>query len=334
MPKGWTRLISDADRGDFFESRWRAPAPDRALLVITYRPDSGASPEAIAEAARASLATDRTYSEVAFGAIELNGDDAWRWVYGVDGQARATWYLNPCGTSIAVYAATKPSELLRWAPTFRAVTASRAPHLLLTARGPIACGARCACTRCSPGRSGSRPPSPRARPAGWARCAGMLDQLRGHDLHTRARAGVPARAPAGTAPILVDTGYAADAQARPARTLGPGTARLFPHRSTTSTSCSSAPACAPPTSGSCVMTHLHSDHASGAERFTRPRDVRRRPPRVGHRRPRRARDPQGRVHPRRHPHDPPPRGPRLRRAARAAARPVQPDHRPASTTAA
>ncbi len=127
VPTGWTRLISDADRGDFFESRWRAPAPDRALLVITYRPDSGASPEAIAEAARASLATDRTYSEVAFGAIDLNGDDAWRWVYGVDGQARATWYLNPCGTSIAVYAATKPSELLRWSPTFRAVTASVRP---------------------------------------------------------------------------------------------------------------------------------------------------------------------------------------------------------------
>ena len=128
VPAGWTRLISDADRGEFFESRWRAPAPDRALLVITYRPDSDASPEAIAEAARAALATDRTYSEVAFGAIDLNGDEAWRWVYGVDGQARATWYLNPCGTSIAVYAATKPSELLRWAPTFRAVTASVRPR--------------------------------------------------------------------------------------------------------------------------------------------------------------------------------------------------------------
>lgn len=127
VPKGWTRLISDADRGDFFETRWRAPAPDRALLAITYRPDSGASPQALAEASRAVLATDRTYSEVAFGAIELNGDEAWRWVYGIDGQARATWYLNPCRTSIAIYSATKPSELLRWAPTFRAVTASVRP---------------------------------------------------------------------------------------------------------------------------------------------------------------------------------------------------------------
>lgn len=124
VPKDWTRLIDDADRGDFAESRWRAPAPGRALLVIAYRRDSDASPERIAQAARASLAADPTYSEVAFGPIDLNGDDAWRWVYGIDGQARATWYLNPCGTSIAIYGATKPSELLRWAPTFRAVTAS------------------------------------------------------------------------------------------------------------------------------------------------------------------------------------------------------------------
>ena len=57
---------------------------------------------------------------------------------------------------------------------------------------------------------------------------GMLDQARGHDLH---RAPVPAflLEHPRHGHILVDTGYAADAQARPGRTLGPGTARLFPH---------------------------------------------------------------------------------------------------------
>jgi len=35
--------------------------------------------------------------------------------------------MNPCGTSVAVYGATKPSELLRWSPTLRAVTASVQP---------------------------------------------------------------------------------------------------------------------------------------------------------------------------------------------------------------
>lgn len=127
IPRGWTRLMHDADRGGFSESRWRAPAPYRALLAIAYRTDSGASPEGIAEAARGRIAGDATYSELAFGEIELNGDAAWRWVYGIDGQARATWYTNPCGTSVAVYGSTKPSELLRWAPTFRAVTASVRP---------------------------------------------------------------------------------------------------------------------------------------------------------------------------------------------------------------
>lgn len=127
VPRGWTRLIDDADRGGFSESRWRAPAPYRAVLAIAYRTDSGASPDGIAEAARARIAADPTYSELAFGEIELNDDIAWRWVYGVGGQARATWYMNPCGTSVAVYGATRPSELLRWAPTFRAVTASVRP---------------------------------------------------------------------------------------------------------------------------------------------------------------------------------------------------------------
>ena len=127
VPRGWKLLADDVDRGDFSESRWRAPAPYHALLVITYRRGSRASPQGIAEAARGRVAAQRTYSELAFGAIDLNGDDAWRWAYGVGGQARLSWYMNPCGTSVAVYGATKPSELLRWSPTLRAVTASVQP---------------------------------------------------------------------------------------------------------------------------------------------------------------------------------------------------------------
>jgi len=127
VPRGWKLLADDVDRGDFSESRWRAPAPYHALLVITYRRGSQASPQGIAESARGRVAAQRTYSELAFGAIALNGHDAWRWAYGVGGQARLSWYMNPCGTSVAVYGATKPSELLRWSPTLRAVTASVQP---------------------------------------------------------------------------------------------------------------------------------------------------------------------------------------------------------------
>ncbi len=127
VPLHWTLLADDVDRGTFNESRWRAPAPYHALLVITYRLNSDARPEAVAARARGSMASQRTYSELAFGAIDLNGGEAWRWAYGVDGQARLSWYLNQCGTSVAVYGATKPSELLRWSPTLRAVTASVQP---------------------------------------------------------------------------------------------------------------------------------------------------------------------------------------------------------------
>ncbi len=127
VPSAWTLLADDVDRGAFNESRWRAPAPYRALLVITYRTGSGAKPDGVAERARVNMAARRTYSELAYGPIDLNGGEAWRWAYGVDGQARLSWYLNECDTSIAVYGATKPSELLRWSPTLRAVTASIDP---------------------------------------------------------------------------------------------------------------------------------------------------------------------------------------------------------------
>jgi len=127
VPRSWKVVADDVDRGDYSESRWRAPYPGHAELAIVYRTGSGVRPDRIAAAARGRMAVDPTYSEVAFGPISLNGDTAQRWVYGVDGQARANWYINPCGTSIAVYAGSRPSEFLRWAPTFRAVTASVQP---------------------------------------------------------------------------------------------------------------------------------------------------------------------------------------------------------------
>ena len=96
---------------------------------------------------------------------------------------------------------------------------------------------------------------------------GMLDQLRGHDLHT---APVPVflLEHPERGPILVDTGYAADAQARPARTLGPGTARLFPHEVYDVDVLLERAGVRAADIELVVMTHLHSDHASGAERFT------------------------------------------------------------------
>jgi hypothetical protein len=47
-----------------------------------------------------------------------------RWVYGTRGNVHMKWYSNPCLTSIAVHGTTRPSEVLRWAPTMRAVAAS------------------------------------------------------------------------------------------------------------------------------------------------------------------------------------------------------------------
>ena len=67
--------------------------------------------------------------------------------------------------------------------------------------------------------------------------------------------------------LLVDTGYAADSQANPKRTLGP-TAWLFPHRSYDVDALLADAGVSAADIGMVVMTHLHSDHASGADRFS------------------------------------------------------------------
>jgi glyoxylase-like metal-dependent hydrolase (beta-lactamase superfamily II) len=68
--------------------------------------------------------------------------------------------------------------------------------------------------------------------------------------------------------VLVDTGYAADAQVNPARTLGPATARLFRHHVYDLDALFAQAGASAQDVELVVMTHLHSDHASGAERFT------------------------------------------------------------------
>ncbi len=127
VPSGW-QLIKDAvDKGLYHDSIWRAPAPSRAQLKIAYRPGVSVGADRVASTLRSRIANDPTYSELAWGPIELNGSSATRWVYGIDGRARMTWTMNPCSTSVAVQGSSKPSEMLRWAPTFRAVTASVKP---------------------------------------------------------------------------------------------------------------------------------------------------------------------------------------------------------------
>jgi glyoxylase-like metal-dependent hydrolase (beta-lactamase superfamily II) len=95
---------------------------------------------------------------------------------------------------------------------------------------------------------------------------GIADQIRRRDMHW---APVPVfllEHPT-EGPILVDTGYAADAGVRPSRTLGPATGMLFEHRAYDLDVLLERAGVRAADVGTVVMTHLHSDHASGAERF-------------------------------------------------------------------
>lgn len=95
---------------------------------------------------------------------------------------------------------------------------------------------------------------------------GMLAQLLRRDTHW---APVPAYLVLHPArgPVLIDTGYAADANVRPARTLGPATGLLFEHRPYDLDALLARAGVRAADVELVVMTHLHSDHASGVERF-------------------------------------------------------------------
>jgi glyoxylase-like metal-dependent hydrolase (beta-lactamase superfamily II) len=68
-------------------------------------------------------------------------------------------------------------------------------------------------------------------------------------------------------PILIDTGYAADAASDPKRTLGPPAGVLFQHRPYDLDVLLERAGVRASDVGTVVMTHLHSDHVSGVERF-------------------------------------------------------------------
>jgi len=127
VPAGWGIIEDEVDKGLYRDSVWRAPAPSKARLTIAYRPAVKVSADRVAQTLRGQAATDPTYSELAWGPIELNGRPATRWVYGRRGRARMSWTMNPCGTSVAVHGSARTSEILRWAPTFRAVAAAVTP---------------------------------------------------------------------------------------------------------------------------------------------------------------------------------------------------------------
>ena len=68
-------------------------------------------------------------------------------------------------------------------------------------------------------------------------------------------------------PVLVDTGYSASVNTKPAKTLGVVTAHLFEHRAYDLDALLAAHGVAAGEIELVLMTHLHTDHASGLDRF-------------------------------------------------------------------
>lgn len=95
---------------------------------------------------------------------------------------------------------------------------------------------------------------------------GMLRQVLRRDLHW-APVPVYLLLHPSRGPVLIDTGYAADANANPRRTLGPPAGLVFEHRAYDLDALLARAGVSASDVQLVVMTHLHSDHASGVERF-------------------------------------------------------------------
>lgn len=68
-------------------------------------------------------------------------------------------------------------------------------------------------------------------------------------------------------PVLVDTGYSATVNSNPAKTVGFATAHLFKHRAYDLDALLASHGVAVSDIELVLMTHLHTDHASGLDRF-------------------------------------------------------------------
>ena len=165
----------------------RARAVPRAARHHLPHAAPRATPQSVAERARGAIASQRTYSELAFGAIDLNGDEAWRWAYGVGGQARLELVPEPVRhehRGLRRHEAERAAALVADAARGHGVGAA---HLRLSARFARAATVRVRRMRVTPPARRRGPAVllvPRLpRRAVSAPCAAMVDQARRHDMH-------------------------------------------------------------------------------------------------------------------------------------------------------
>ncbi len=128
IPAGWTAETVELHESTYYESHWRNPDEENTSVLIDsqiHHKDSTAIEDA--EGVRAEAAVSNGYRELSFEETSLQGLQAARWVFEVEGDRRVDYFLISCNIGFAILGSTSPNDFGGWAPTFHAVANSITP---------------------------------------------------------------------------------------------------------------------------------------------------------------------------------------------------------------
>jgi hypothetical protein len=125
VPVGWTPEEVETHPSTYYESHWRDPEDENTSVLIDsqiHTADSDAAEDA--EGVREETARSSGYRELAFEETTLQGQQAVRWVFEVEGDRRVDYFVINCGVGFGILGSSSPSTFGSWAPTFHAVADS------------------------------------------------------------------------------------------------------------------------------------------------------------------------------------------------------------------
>jgi serine/threonine protein kinase len=125
VPVGWTPEEVETHPSTYYESHWRNPEDKNTSVLIDSQVHT-ANTDAVedAEGVREETARTSGYRELAFEETTLQGQQAVRWVFEVEGDRRVDYFVISCGIGFGVLGSSSPSTFGRWAPTFYGVADS------------------------------------------------------------------------------------------------------------------------------------------------------------------------------------------------------------------
>ncbi len=125
VPVGWTPEAVETHPSTYYESHWRNPEDENTSVLIDSQIHT-ANSDAVedAEGVREETAQSSGYRELAFEETTLQGQQAVRWVFEVEGDRRVDYFVINCGIGFGVLGSSSPSNFGHWAPTFHAVANS------------------------------------------------------------------------------------------------------------------------------------------------------------------------------------------------------------------